>query len=80
MLSITQIHAGSATNVIPDEATLIGTVRTFDLPVLDLIESRMRSIAEHTRGGIRCHVDFQFKRNYPPLINHEGKPRLRPRC
>jgi hippurate hydrolase len=71
VLSITQIHAGSATNVIPDEATLIGTVRTFDLPVLDLIESRMRSIAEHTAAAFDASVRFQFKRNYPPLINHE---------
>lgn len=69
-LSITQIHAGSATNVIPDHATLIGTVRTFDLDVLDLIESRMRNIAEHTAQAFDASVDFRFKRNYPPLINH----------
>ena len=69
-LSITQIHAGSATNVIPDDATLIGTVRTFNLDVLDLIESRMRAIAEHTAQAFDATVDFRFKRNYPPLINH----------
>jgi hippurate hydrolase len=46
-------------------------VRTFDLPVLDLIESRMRSIAEHTAAAFDASVRFQFKRNYPPLINHE---------
>lgn len=70
VLSITQIHAGSATNVIPDEATLIGTVRTFHTDVLDLIEKRMRSVAEHTAAGFGAEVDFQFKRNYPPLVNH----------
>ncbi len=69
-LSITQIHAGSATNVIPDEATLIGTVRTFSTEVLDLIENRMRAIAEHTATAFDAEVDFHFKRNYPPLINH----------
>ena len=41
VLSITQIHAGSATNVIPDEAQLVGTVRTFTTDVLDMIEARM---------------------------------------
>jgi hippurate hydrolase len=71
VLSITQIHAGSATNVIPDQATMIGTVRTFDLPVLDLIESRMRTVAEHTAEAFDASVHFEFKRNYPPLINHE---------
>jgi amidohydrolase len=45
VLSITQIHAGSATNVIPDEAVLIGTVRTFTTEVLDLVERRMGEMA-----------------------------------
>ncbi|GGC14820.1 hydrolase [Oxalicibacterium flavum] len=70
VLSITQIHAGSATNVIPDDASLIGTVRTFDLKNLDLIEERMRAIAEHTAQAFDASVDFRFTRNYPPLINH----------
>ncbi|CAN5245070.1 M20 aminoacylase family protein [soil metagenome] len=70
VLSITQIHSGSATNVIPDEATLIGTVRTFAIPVLDLIEERMRQIATHTAAAFDAQIDFRFKRNYPPLINH----------
>lgn len=70
VLSITQIHAGSATNVIPDEATLIGTVRTFSTEVLDLVEQRMRTIAEQTAMAFDATVDFRFKRNYPPLINH----------
>ena len=70
VLSITQIHAGSATNVIPDEATLIGTVRTFNTEVLNLIEQRMRAVAQHTAAAFDAQVDFRFKRNYPPLVNH----------
>jgi hippurate hydrolase len=70
VLSITQIHAGSATNVIPDEAVMIGTVRTFSTDVLDLIERRMREIAQGLAAGFNATVDFSFKRNYPPLINH----------
>jgi hippurate hydrolase len=70
VLSITQIHAGSATNVIPDEAVMIGTVRTFATDVLDLIERRMHEIAGGLAAGFGATVDFSFKRNYPPLINH----------
>lgn len=70
VLSVTQIHAGSATNVIPDDATLIGTVRTFTNEVLDMMEERMRSIAQHTAAAFGAEVEFRFKRNYPPLINH----------
>ena len=73
VLSITQIHAGSATNVIPDDASLIGTVRTFSVPVLDLIERRMREIAEHSAAAFGAAVEFRFKRNYPPLINHAAE-------
>ncbi|GGI21095.1 M20 aminoacylase family protein [Oxalicibacterium faecigallinarum] len=73
VLSITQIHGGSATNVIPDDARLIGTVRTFNLRSLDLIEERMRQIAEHTAQAFDATVEFHFKRNYPPLINHEAE-------
>jgi amidohydrolase len=69
-LSVTQIHAGSATNVIPDCATLAGTVRTFNPGVLDLIEQRMKSMAEHTAAAFDAGVTFHFRRNYPPLINH----------
>jgi amidohydrolase len=70
VLSITQIHAGSATNVIPDDAKLIGTVRTFTVEVLDLIEQRMRDIAHHTAAAFGAELGFHFHRNYPPLINH----------
>ena len=70
VLSITQIHSGSATNVIPDEATLIGTVRAFSTAMIDLLERRMKTIAEHTAAAFDAEVQFEFKRNYPPLINH----------
>jgi amidohydrolase len=70
VLSITQIHSGSATNVIPDDATLIGTVRAFSTEMVDLIERRMQSIAEHTASAFDAQLEFEFKRNYPPLINH----------
>ena len=73
VLSITQIHAGSATNVIPDDAKLIGTVRTFTIPVLDLMEQRMREVAAHTAAAFGAEVEFKFKRNYPPLINHAAE-------
>jgi len=76
VLSITQIHAGSATNVIPDEANLVGTVRTFTQPVLDMIEQRMGEVAQHTAAAFGAEVDFKFRRNYPPLVNHAEQTRF----
>ncbi|MBN3764799.1 M20 aminoacylase family protein [Burkholderia sp. Ac-20365] len=69
VLSITQIHAGDAVNVVPDKAWLAGTVRTFTTETLDLIESRMRKIVESTAEAYECSVEMTFHRNYPPTIN-----------
>ncbi|WP_050475836.1 M20 aminoacylase family protein [Herbaspirillum rhizosphaerae] len=70
VLSVTQIHTGSAINVIPDDATLSGTVRTFSMEVLDLIERRMHDIATHTAAAFGAEVEFKLLRSYPPLVNH----------
>ncbi|SAL41337.1 M20 aminoacylase family protein [Caballeronia humi] len=76
VLSITQIHAGDAVNVVPDEATLAGTVRTFTVETLDLIENRMRKIVESTAAAYDCDVEFHFHRNYPPTINDAEQTRF----
>jgi hippurate hydrolase len=69
VISVTMIHAGEATNVIPDSCELQGTVRTFTNEVLDLIEQRMKEVAEHTCAAFGTTCEFEFDRNYPPTIN-----------
>jgi len=69
VISVTMIHAGEATNVIPNTCELQGTVRTFSLAVLDQIEQRMRVMTEHICAASGLHAEFEFKRNYPPTIN-----------
>jgi hippurate hydrolase len=71
VLSITQFHAGDASNIIPDSAWIGGTVRTFTIEVLDLIESRLHQIASATAQAFDCSAEVTFSRNYPPTINHE---------
>ena len=73
VISVTMIHAGEATNVVPDSCELRGTVRTFTLEVLDLIERRMKTIAEATCAAFEAQCDFELKRNYPPTINHPAE-------
>lgn len=70
VLSITQFHAGDASNIIPDSAWVGGTVRTFTLEVLDLIETRLRHIASTVAQAFDCNAEVEFSRNYPPTINH----------
>ncbi len=69
VISVTMMHGGEATNVIPDSVEIQGTVRTFTTELIDLIEKRMREIAEHTSAAFGATCDFEFERNYPPTIN-----------
>ena len=75
VISVTMIHAGEATNVIPDRCELRGTVRTFSIAVLDLIEQRMRQLSEQLCAAFEMRCEFEFVRNYPPTINsaHEAE-------
>ncbi|NCT97349.1 MAG: amidohydrolase [Comamonadaceae bacterium] len=73
VISVTMVHTGEATNVVPDHAELQGTVRTFTYEVLDLIEKRMQAIAEHTCAAYGTTCEFQFHRNYPPTVNHPAE-------
>ncbi len=69
VISVTMIHTGEATNVVPDSCELQGTVRTFTLEVLDMIEQRMKQVAEHTCAAHEATCEFEFHRNYPPTVN-----------
>jgi amidohydrolase len=73
VISVTMLHTGEATNVIPESCVLEGTVRTFTTEVLDLIERRMKQVAEATAAAFDCACEFEFVRNYPPTINHEAE-------
>ena len=73
VISVTMIHTGEATNVIPESCVIEGTVRTFTTEVLDLIERRMKTVAEATCSAFECACEFSFTRNYPPTINHAAE-------
>ncbi len=73
VLSITMIHAGDATNVVPDVATIAGTVRTFSDAVTAHIEERMKRIAQLTAEAHGAEAHVEFKWNYPPTINHTAE-------
>lgn len=76
VISVTMLRAGEFTSVIPNSCTLQGTVRTFTDDVLDLVEQRMRRIAEATAQAHDARCDFMFRRNYPTLINHQAETDL----
>ncbi|MBT6313635.1 MAG: amidohydrolase [Alphaproteobacteria bacterium] len=76
VISITMFHAGAAFNVIPEEAVLSGTVRTFNPEVQDLIEAGMKRIAEGIASGMGGSAEVDFRRGYPATVNHEAQTQL----
>lgn len=69
VISVTQIHGGHAHNVIPAEARIEGTVRTFDPAVQDRIEERMRQILAGIETGFEVGTWLDYDRYYPATIN-----------
>ncbi len=69
VISITQFHAGSAGNVIPEDASLNGTVRSLLAHVQDEIEPLMRQIIEQTAAAHGATAVLDYTRGYPPVIN-----------
>jgi amidohydrolase len=76
VISVTIVKAGEATNVVPEFCELQGTVRTFTVELLDLIEQRMRRIADATCAAFEASCEFTFDRRYPPTVNHERETRF----
>jgi amidohydrolase len=70
VISITQIHSGSATNIIPDTAQVVGTIRTFKPEVRDLAERRFGEIVEGHKTAFGMDVKLTYERGYPPTVNH----------
>ena len=69
VLSVTQVQAGEAINVIPDRALLQGTVRTFSNETLDLIENQMQKLSTELCSAFGATAQLTFERRYPPTIN-----------
>jgi hippurate hydrolase len=76
LLAVTQLQGSDAPNVIPDQAWVGGTVRTFSVAVTDTIEAGLRQIAEHTARAHGCTAEVSFVRASPPVVNHEAEARF----
>jgi len=69
VVSITTIHGGTAFNVIPQEVTLKGTIRTFDKRVRQTVLERFEQIVKGVGEALGCQVEVQIKQIAPAVIN-----------
>ncbi|MEZ7195182.1 amidohydrolase [Pseudodesulfovibrio karagichevae] len=77
VISITQVHGGSAYNIIPDEVVLRGNVRTTDGGVQDLIEESLGRLAEGVAAMYGVQTSFDYHRKHPVLANSMPEPAVR---
>ena len=73
VVSITQIHAGTASNIIPATCFVGGTVRSFDPSDRDMAEQRMTEIVKGHEIAFNVQIDFEYERAYPATINTPEK-------
>jgi hippurate hydrolase len=70
VLSVTEIAAGHAHNVLPAAARLGGTVRTFDPAVQDRIEQRIRQVLVGAEAAFTVRASLDYDRYYPATVNN----------
>jgi amidohydrolase len=69
VISVTSIHAGDAFNVIPRVVKLLGTARSLDEGVRDLIEERIGTVAQGIATSFGASATYSYERGYPVTVN-----------
>ena len=69
VVSVTDIHGGTAYNIIPDKVHIRGTTRHFQPEVQQTIESKMAAIINGIATASGTTIDFTYARRYPALVN-----------
>jgi hippurate hydrolase len=70
VISVTQIHAGTAHNVIPETCRINGTVRTFSKNVQAMAVRRMQEVVAGQAAAFGVEAEITFRFGYPPTVNH----------
>ncbi len=76
VVSVTKFNAGTAYNIIPEEAEIAGTIRFLEDEVGDAAIERLRTIAESVAVAHGAVADVDIDRNYPVTANHEAETQL----
>lgn len=76
VVSVTQIHGGSAWNVIPEKVVIRGSVRTLSSQAREAMEPAIRRIAEGVCASFGTRFDLSYKRGFPVTVNHHDETEL----
>lgn len=73
VVTVGAFNAGIASNVIPERATMAITIRSFDPKVRDMLEERIRGVAEGQAASYGMSVTIDYERGYEATINHSAE-------
>ena len=78
VVSVTSVHSGDAFNVIPSQATLQGTIRTFEPVVREKVIQRLHEVSGGIAQALSCQAEIEIKSITPALYNDsQAAARLR---
>jgi amidohydrolase len=72
VVSVCSFHAGSAFNIIPGEALLSGTTRTFSEAIWESWQARLERVVRGVCEAMGARFELTFTRGYPPTVNDPG--------
>ena len=67
-ITVCQIHSGEASNIIPETATMSGTIRAMSVDVQEWAKTRIQEISENISAAFRTQVEVRYPKSIPPLI------------
>ncbi|HZT18938.1 MAG TPA: M20 aminoacylase family protein [Dongiaceae bacterium] len=76
VVTVTQFHAGDTWNVIPQQAVLRGTTRSFVPALRDMLESSVRRVAEGIAAAHGASASVSYDRRYPATVNSEREAEI----
>lgn len=80
VVTVGSFHAGTAFNIIPGEAEMSGTTRTFNLDIWDTWEQRLEKVIGGVCESMNAEFELKFAKGYPPTINDESISEVVRRC
>ncbi len=80
VVTVGSFHAGTTFNIIPGEAEMCGTTRTFNLDVWDSWEQRLNKVIGGVCDSMGAGYELKFEKGYPPTINDEDISHVVRRC
>lgn len=80
VISVGSFHAGETYNVIPDQAVIKGTVRTFKPEIQNLIIEQMETLLRTLCLAKKADYEFRYEKGYPPVVNHSKETELAAAC